>query len=299
MRKALTGNRDAAAQYLGLAQSRLIELKHVMAIGGLQQLVRRYTLAGGVELTVASVFDQDYVAIHVPETPLAVAERVEDVEGEAAKRFIKATFKDTVRRSGAVGVEIRRPQPGTPQSPETLTVGNDNDGSVYVGTVNGQFKYLPRTKAWKNSSVTGRQDLGRPGGCISAVVTSMSPDGRWCGGYLTFSHYVADPFGGPNGSYALHSRAYVFDYGQVAIPGVTTDSHDAKITFLDDESAPGADAVYGTFSGSSGSGNFRIERKLFPQFTTGVSLPASVTSVSIARPAIAQPDIVTNLFYYE
>jgi len=300
MRKELSGDRDAAATYLGLAQSRLAEMKTHMALGGLQQMMRNLTMAGGVELTVASMFGQDYVAIHVPLASVVVTEAdTHDDDAVRVANFIKATFKDEVRRTGAISLAITRPQPPLAQANEVITIGNDYDREKAVGLVNGRMTYLSHYRAWVNSSVTGKRYLDWEGAGFGFIVNTMSADGQRFGGEMKYSYPVQDPFGGGVAFYSLYARAWQWDYGAYSLTplGVTSTAADSRVTSLGGSDGMGSNTTNGHYTTDTSSTD-----RLFRHDARGVAavagpIPAPITTVSLARPSIPQPDITTYLTY--
>ena len=124
MRKSFSGNRDAALEFVGAAQTQLMILKNIMQLGGLQQLMRKIEYPGGVIVEVAVVFGQEYMSIYAPpagaapseapgETPSGVPEEVvENVfDAEQIGGFVERTFEDTVYATGSGSLEFTRSQP--------------------------------------------------------------------------------------------------------------------------------------------------------------------------------------------
>ena len=304
MRKSFSGDREAAVDYYGLAKSRLDELKNLMQLGGLQQLMRKFTLPGGVQLTVASVFGQDYIDVYVPpegaaQPALAETARVVEVvktvyDAQEIGKFIAMTYGDSVRRSGAVYLTFIRPQPSIAQAPEVITIGNDANGSTAYRTSPTTLQFIPRTRPWVNSSVTGKRWLGTAGGVHHTVVTTMAHDGSAFAGYVSRAFYQASPFGpGVPGFWSLYDRAFWIEdsRNELNMSGFynLTQGDDSAFTYIDAESDPGFRGAYGTYP----NGVFRFNNGL----TKVASSPASITSVTLPRPSIPQPDITSYLAF--
>lgn len=187
LRKSFSGDRETAFRYLGLAQSRLGDLKRLMQIGGLQQLLRTFTLPNGVQVMVASVMGQDYISIDVPVqaasaptymvTPQEAAEVVPVTEYAAEKieALLQKTFSDTVHSTGTCTVEITRVIP-TP--PEIIVVGTayfpppTNPHAFWYSSRTGELLYvLHRDTTTSSTALTVSSD----GQMIAGAVTDSRP----------------------------------------------------------------------------------------------------------------------------
>lgn len=265
MRSALSGNRDAAAQYQGVARSRLDEMKRLMALGGLEQMMRTLTLPGGVELQVASVFGQDYVSIYVPPVPGEnVVETAQD-EHDAKKigRFLEGKFGDLVyaRGSGQIDVTL------TPED-EFTVVGRSNE-----------FAGPDKIRSWRWSSVTGFR-LFAPAGLS---ITCISPSGGFCGGTLALTPVMVDgrgPYYSRSGAIGDSAGAMQYVMGPNQSTSVSNENKDVYATGVGDSGLAGAVLVSANYWQRTPSvifygANYRLLNGAYINASAGTAGPTS------------------------
>lgn len=144
--KSFAGDTSAAKTRIGIARTQLGIMKNMMALGGLQQLVRNVKLADGTLIRVQSIFGQDRISITVP--PGAAA-------GEGAAGEMVSVVNTAV---DYVGVAMPNPVPYRGVSIGVLTVGGAtstyvmaSDSTVLVSevqTTSGGHTYYVPDPAW-------------------------------------------------------------------------------------------------------------------------------------------------------
>lgn len=206
---------DAGAEYIGIARGLLAQLKVSMSFNKLMALSRTADLPGGVRIVVSSVFGQDTIAIHAPETMreqvVAAVEEDRQVQARrpAEKREVPVTvkpkFDDIIETFDACSVNISTDTSTT--APVTTAL------RIFIAGVAAD----PSRPAFWTSEI-GYGQLGLRNNERNGVINAFSPDGKWQIGSVEIydgnpDPSMTNPFNGQTTARGWIQRAYVWKSG--------------------------------------------------------------------------------------